>query len=175
MSYKEFIIEKSDDLDGVVIFTPSVNEDLRGNIFTTYIESIMAQYLPEGTRFVHDKFSHSKNAVLRGIHGDTKTWKLVSCIWGEIFQVVVKMDVNHQKPIRYESFRLSHENKKMILIPPGYGNAFQVVSDQAVFHYKLAYQGDYFDVDKQFVVKWNDERLNINWPSTSPILQSRDT
>ena len=48
------------------------------------------------------------------------------------------------------------------------------MSDEAVFHYKLAYEGAYIDAKDQIVIKWNDPRLGINWPCDSPILQNRD-
>ena len=54
------------------------------------------------------------------------------------------------------------------------GNAYYVSSDNAVYHYKLAYDGDYIDADQQFSVKWNDERINVAWPTKEPILSERD-
>ena len=47
-------------------------------------------------------------------------------------------------------------------------------SSSAVYHYKLAYSGDYIDADEQFTVSWNDPRLNIKWPTNDPILSERD-
>ena len=61
-----------------------------------------------------------------------------------------------------------------ILIPPQFANGYCVISDEAVFHYKLAYDGCYADVNDQFVIRWNDKRLGINWPTNKPILQDRD-
>jgi dTDP-4-dehydrorhamnose 3,5-epimerase len=62
----------------------------------------------------------------------------------------------------------------MILMPPGFGNAFLVTSDYAVYNYKLAYDDVYNDHDKQFTYKWNDKKININWPIKDPILSNRD-
>ena len=62
----------------------------------------------------------------------------------------------------------------MVLIPPGIGNAFYVNSEKATYHYKLAYHGEYVDADEQFTVPWDDPRINIEWPSRSPILSDRD-
>ena len=45
------------------------------------------------------------------------------------------------------------------------GNAFYVRSSEALYHYKLAYEGDYFDANQQFSIQWNDKKININWPS----------
>jgi dTDP-4-dehydrorhamnose 3,5-epimerase len=75
---------------------------------------------------------------------------------------------------KYERFYLSQSNKQLILIPPRYGNSFYVISEQALYHYKLAYDGDYIDADEQFTVAWNDSDLNIDWPCERPILSERD-
>jgi len=69
---------------------------------------------------------------------------------------------------------LDDKDRRQVLLPPGFGNGFCVMSDSAVFSYKLAYEGEYSDVDQQFTLKWNDTRVNINWPIDSPILQARD-
>ena len=61
-----------------------------------------------------------------------------------------------------------------VLIPPQLGNAYYVKSDQAVYHYKLAYTGDYIDADQQFSFKWNDKQFGIEWPTNTPILSKRD-
>jgi len=111
---------------------------------------------------------------LRGIHGDHKSWKFVSCVSGYIFQVAVDMRKNSETFLEWEAFNLGGSNREMILLPPGVGNAFYVTSDNATYHYKLAYDGDYADVDDQFTVAWNDPRINIVWPTTDPILSERD-
>ncbi len=167
-------IFKSKILNNVVIFKPSVGNDRRGTIFTSFNKQNYEKYLPARVHFIHDKFAQSKNNVLRGLHGDTKTWKLVSCISGEIFQVAADFQPNSPSYLKWDSWILNEENKLQILIPPNFVNGYYVMSQKATFHYKLAYNGKYFDVDEQKVVKWNDERLNILWPCDNPILSDRD-
>jgi len=174
MSFKDLIIEESKILPEVKIFTPSVNEDSRGTIFTTFSKDIYKKYLPDGLEFIHDKFAESKKGVLRGLHGDNKTWKLITCIYGYIFEVVVDMRPDSSTYLKWDAFELNSMNKKQILVPPNYVNGYCVLNDFSVFHYKLAYEGEYFDVAQQMVVKWDDERLKIKWPVKEPILQARD-
>ena len=87
----EFDIIESTIISGVYILTPSVSEDARGDIWTSFLKDEVDGLLPDDLFFKHDKFSTSKRNVLRGIHGDTKSWKLVTCVHGEIQQVVVDM------------------------------------------------------------------------------------
>ncbi len=169
-----FDITESSIIKDVWIIQPSVTEDERGNIWTSFLQGKIEKLLPEGLCFKHDKFSHSKKNVIRGIHGDYKTWKLVTCVFGDIYQVVVDLRKESTSLNKYESFLLSGDNHIGILIPPGLGNALLVTSHIAVYHYKLAYRGSYVSEKAQFSHKWNDPRFNIIWPINDPILSDRD-
>ena len=68
------------------------------------------------------------------------------------FQVIVDYRPNSQTYMKWQSFILDNENKKMILVPPGFANGFYVMSKTAVYHYKLAYSGNYNDADDQFTI-----------------------
>jgi len=170
----DFKIKRSKIINDVQIIYPSIASDNRGNIWTSFIKDEIDTLLPDGLLFKHDKFSESVNNVLRGIHGDYKTWKLVTCVYGEIHQVVV--DLREKSPfyMKWEKFIINKNSQSLILIPPGVGNAYYVTSNHAVYHYKLAYIGKYLDSSDQFTYQWNDENLNIDWPSDKPILSSRD-
>jgi len=170
----DFTIEPSKKISGLIVVSPSVFDENRGSIWTSYNTNKIGGLLPDSLHFKHDKFSISKKNVLRGIHGDHKSWKLVSCVSGKILQVVVDMRKNSSTYLSYECFDLGSHNHQMVLIPPGLGNAFYVKSEYATYHYKLAYQGDYVDADEQFTVTWDDPRINIDWPSNNPILSERD-
>lgn len=170
----EFIIEESTEIKGIFIITPSISQDLRGNIWTSFLKDEIEKLLPKNLFFKHDKFSTSKQNVLRGIHGDSKSWKLVTCVYGEIQQVVVD---RREKSLTYNKwldFTIHANNQILVLIPPNMGNAYYVTSKDAVYHYKLAYQGDYIDADEQFTLSWNDPDVNVSWVSESPILSNRD-
>ena len=71
-------------------------------------------------------------------------------------------------------FVLSSENRNQVLVPPGCANGHFVLSDDCTFHYKQAFDGEYNDIDKQFVIKWNDKSWNFEWPHNNPILFGRD-
>ena len=74
-------------IKGVKIINYDSFEDFRGLIWTTYLKEKID--IEENLKFNHDKFSISKKNTLRGLHGDKKTWKLVSCVFGKVFFVVV--------------------------------------------------------------------------------------
>ena len=118
-----------------------------------------------------DDISVSSRHVLRGIHGDGNTWKLISCLSGKFYLVVVNNDPSSSQYQQWESFVLSGENHQQVLIPPRFGNGHLVLSEQAIFHYK---QTTYYDRQSQFTMLWNDPSLNIWWPIKNPILSKRD-
>ena len=150
---------KSTTLDGVLLVKPpTVFEDFRGTYIETYNERL---YREAGidVEFVQDDISTSAKHVLRGIHGDQETWKLVSCLYGNFYLVVVDCDESSKDFAKWEAFSLSDKNNLQVLIPPKYGNGHVVLSDQAIFHYK---QSSYYDRAGQFTYSWNFVRNFIN-------------
>ncbi len=158
-------------LKGVLQIYPYTFKDYRGQFVETYNKEL---YKKNGinVNFVQDDISVSKKSVLRGIHGDNRTWKLLSCLYGKIYFVVVNCDKESKEFGKWQSFILSDTNRLQVLVPPKHGNAYLVLSDLAIFHYKQStyYQG----MDKQFSYKYNDPRFKIEWPIKNPILSQRD-
>jgi len=154
----------------VKIFQPDVYTDFRGDLWTLWNKDKFEPQLD----FNHDKVSTSRKHVLRGIHGDSKSWKLITCLYGEMYFVVVDNRPESPNYLKWDSLILDDRTRKSVLVPPQFGNAFLVLSENSVFHYKWAYLGGYPDVEDQFTLKWNDSRLNIDWPISNPLLQKRD-
>ena len=152
----------------VKIYKPDSYEDFRGELFTLYKQEESNLY------FNHDKVSISKQNVLRGLHGDNKSWKLITCLAGEVYLVVVDNRPNSENYMKWDWVVLTAKNRKQILIPPKFANGHFVLSSEATFFYKWAYPGEYPDVKDQFTLKWNDSKLNIAWPISNPILSNRD-
>jgi|TARA_R100000908_G_C3723441_1_gene125351 dTDP-4-dehydrorhamnose 3,5-epimerase len=153
---------------GVKVFEPDVFTDYRGDLWTIWKSG------QHNLDFNHDKVSTSRKNVLRGIHGDFKSHKLVTCLQGELYFVMVDNRPESATYLQWDWLILNDRTRKQVLLPPGVGNGFLVLSDNSVFHYKWSYSGEYPDVEDQFTIKWDDQRLNINWGIDKPILQARD-
>jgi dTDP-4-dehydrorhamnose 3,5-epimerase len=121
--------------------------------------------------FVEDDISVATKDVIKGIHGDDCTWKLISCLHGKFYLVVINYDKKSKSFGKWESFVLSETNKRQVLVPPKHGNGPLCLSEKSVFHYK---QSAYYDPSRQFTIKWNDPEFNIWWPFKKPILSMRD-
>lgn len=155
----------------VLVIKPDIFEDFRGEYVELFNEAL---YKKSGIKikFVQDDISVSSKNVLRGIHGDQNTWKLISCLWGKFYLVVVNCDKSSKKFGQWQSFVLSAKNRLQVLVPPKHGNAHLILSRQAIFHYKQStyYQG----AKNQFTYKWDDPKFKIRWPIKNPILSIRD-
>ena len=149
----------------IQVKTPDVHTDYRGDLWTLW---------KNDGQYNHDKVSTSRKNVIRGIHGDFTSTKLVTCLYGELYFVVVDNRKDSPTYLQWDHIILDDRSRKQVLLPPGVGNGFCVLSHKSVFHYKWSYPGKYPDVKDQFTIKWNDPILNINWPINSPILSNRD-
>lgn len=144
---------------GAQVLEPVRFEDLRGE----FIETWSALSLP-GFSWKRDNISVSHRRVLRGIHGAPRTIKLVSCLVGSAYVVVVAPD----RTVDYVI--LSERNRLRLLVPAGFGLAYYALTD-VVYSYK---QSTDFGEDEEFTWKWNDPDLSIRWPDANPILSERD-
>jgi dTDP-4-dehydrorhamnose 3,5-epimerase len=159
-----------DRLFGVAKFTKDSFSDDRGELYTIWKDSDTLDL-----NFNHDKVAISNNRVLRGLHTD-KSWKLITCLHGSIQLVVVNFIQESSQYLSWTDFVLhsTRKEKISILVPPGFLNGHLVLSEQAIFHYKWCYEGDYPDVKDQKSVFWSDPKIGINWLVDNPILSERD-
>lgn len=156
-------------LKNIIIFKGDNFRDKRGYIWTSWKNNKKLKNV-----FRHDKFSLSKKNVFRGLHYDNKTWKLVSCVYGKVFLVIVNCNKKSSDYLKTYTIYLTQKKNVQILIPPKYANGHLCLSNECLFHYKFSYTGDYPDVNEQFSIKWNDKKINVKWPIADPILSKRD-
>jgi len=128
-------------------------------------------HIPIG--FAEDDISVSKKNVLRGIHSDSKAWKLLTCLHGTLHLVIVNCDTESESFGKWESFTLPGNSFIQVLVPPKHGVAQMVLSEIAILHYKQR-QSEYYSLERQSTYRFDDPRFGIPWPVRNPILSRRD-
>jgi dTDP-4-dehydrorhamnose 3,5-epimerase len=163
------------NIPDVKIIEPQVFGDERGFFMETWQQKKFEELVTgRPTLFVQDNHSKSSKGILRGLHYQTENTqgKLVRVVSGEVFDVAV--DVRKDSPTfgQWVGVYLSAENKRQLWIPEGFAHGFYVTSDEAEFVYKCT---NYYNSLAEVSIKWDDDRINIEWPiERTPLLSYKD-
>lgn len=163
-------IDNSKQIQGLWEIQCDIFRDKRGANFEGY--NPRWPWLAGDFTYATDSYSWSKKNVLRGFHGDSWNDKLISCPVGKIQLFVI--DVRPQSPTKDKvaEFNIVSDYPTFIFVPRGVVNAHLVISDMALFSYKLS--SGYVPLNGQIHVKWNDPKYAIDWAINKPILSDRD-
>ena len=151
------------DIEGVFVIEPRVFNDARGYFFEAWKQEEFNEHVGE-VNFIQDNESKSSFGVLRGLHyqkGELSQAKLVRVIKGKVLDVAV--DVRKSSPTfgKHVMVELSEDNKRQLFIPRGFAHGFLVLSDEAVFTYKV---DNPYAPQAEAGIRWNDPELAIEWP-----------
>ena len=157
----------------VKLVEPRVFGDDRGFFFESWNARTLAAAGIDAS-FVQDNHSRSRRGVLRGLHYQIEhaQGKLVRCVIGEVYDVVV--DLRRSSPTfgRHVGMILSSTNQRMLWVPPGFAHGFVVLSETADFLYKTT---DYWFAEHERTLLWNDPALGIDWRwNDAPLLAAKD-
>lgn len=151
------------DIEGVFIIEPKVFNDARGYFMEAWKQSEFNENVGR-VDFIQDNESKSSFGVLRGLHyqkGNTSQSKLVRVIKGRVLDVAV--DIRKSSPTygKHVMVELSEENKRQFFIPRGFAHGFLVLSEEAIFTYKVDQP---YSPKTEAGIRWNDPALGIEWP-----------
>ena len=154
---------KKTAIEGVYIIEPRVFNDARGYFFEAWKQEEFNAHIGQ-VNFIQDNESKSSRGVLRGLHyqkGELSQAKLVRVIKGRVLDVAV--DIRKSSPTfgQHVMVELSDDNKRQFFIPRGFAHGFLVLSDEAIFTYKV---DNVYAPQAEAGIRWNDPALNIDWP-----------
>ena len=167
-------------LEGPLVFSPCLFNDERGHFFESWNSQIFDDLLlnhDQGPqKFLQDNQSFSHKGVLRGLHYQITPHvqgKLVRCIAGEIYDVIVDLRMSSKTFKSWGSINLSAQNKKQIWVPVGFAHGFLSLTDITEVLYKTT---DYWNPTSQRCIRWDDPDINIVWPKDylNPKLSKKD-
>ena len=150
-------------LPGVFIIEPKVFEDSRGYFFESFKQAEFDAHIP-GVHFIQENESKSSYGVLRGLHyqrGDKSQAKLVRVVRGKVIDVAVDMRRSSPTFGQYVAVELSGENKRQLFIPRGMAHGFVVLSDEAVFCYKV---DNVYAPESECCIRFDDPTIGVDWP-----------
>lgn len=157
MEYKET------EIKGVFVIEPKVFNDARGYFMEAWKREEFEAHVGK-VDFVQDNESKSSYGVLRGLHfqkGACSQAKLVRVIKGRVLDVAVDLRKSSPTFGRHVMAELSDENKRQFFIPRGFAHGFLVLSEEAIFTYKV---DNVYAPHADGGIRWNDPQLGIDWP-----------
>ena len=161
------------EIEGVYIIEPRVFGDERGYFFEAWKRQEFEENIGK-VNFIQDNESKSVFGVLRGLHyqkGELSQAKLVRVISGRVLDVAVDLRKGSPTFGKHVAVELSGDNKRQFFIPRGFAHGFLVLSDEAVFTYKV---DNPYAPQAEASILWNDADLAIDWPiSTEKLILSQ--
>ena len=161
------------EIAGVFIIEPRVFNDARGYFMEAWKEAEFNEHIGP-VKFIQDNESKSSYGVLRGLHyqkGAYSQAKLVRVIKGRVLDVAV--DIRKSSPTfgKHVMVELSEDNKRQFFIPRGFAHGFLVLSEEAIFTYKV---DNPYMPSQEAGVRWNDPELAIEWPIDPSVVQTSE-
>jgi dTDP-4-dehydrorhamnose 3,5-epimerase len=148
----------------LLLIEPRVFEDARGFFFESFREDVFKKETSLNVSFVQDNHSKSSQGTLRGLHYQLPPHaqgKLVRVIKGEVLDIAVDIRESSSTCGQYIAEILSSDNKKQLYIPEGFAHGFLTLSETSEFLYKTT---DFYHLESERCILWNDSTLNIGWP-----------
>lgn len=163
------------ELSDVWIVEPEVFKDDRGYFFQSWNEIEYNLNWVKG-KWIQDNESKSTYGVLRGLHYQVAPFtqaKLVRCVKGAVYDVVVDIRKDSSTFSKWIGVELNEDNKKQLFVPRGFAHGFVVLSDEAIFQYKV---DNTWSKNSERGIRYDDPFLNIDWkiPKEDMILSEKD-
>lgn len=159
---------------GLHILTPAVFKDFRGQYVEVFNhDNLKAEYgllLPLFS-FIQDDMIRSYKNVLRGYHGDDRTWKYIMCLQGAFAITVLDIDPESETFMQHDQLILDEHEYRCLLVPPRYVVAHLCLTDTCLFYYKQT--TNYLGERYQYSIRW-DSVPDVYWGQVQPILSERD-
>lgn len=168
------MIFEEQEIKGLYLVKHEHIRDIRGYFSRSFCVNEYSEYELNAT-IVQCNTSYNKNkGTLRGLHFQHRPHqevKIVRCIQGKIFDVVIDLRIGSPTYGNWKSFELSSENETMLYIPEGFAHGFQTLVDSSTVFYQVS---EFYKPDYEAGIKWNDPYFDIKWPINNPIISDKD-
>ena len=151
------------DIEDAVIVEPKVFNDDRGYFYENYKKKELDSFLGYKVDFIQANESKSTLGVVRGLHFQAPPFaqtKLVRVIKGSVLDIAVDIRKGSETYGNFVAIELNEVNKRQLFIPRGFAHGFVVLSEEAIFAYKV---DNYYDKSSEGGIRFNSPELNIDW------------
>lgn len=160
-------------LEGAFVLVPFWFRDNRGVFLKFFTRKVLSS---QGVKpvFMEEYLVRSRKGVLRGLHyqqGKYGQAKLITCLKGEIYDVIVDMRKNSKTYLKWVSARLSERNRKILYVPRWCAHGYFCTKHDTLVLYKV---DNPYSPSNECGIRWNDPSVGIRWPSTKPVLSEKD-
>ena len=176
-SYRKYRMKYIEtEIAGLWIIEPKVLSDSRGYFMESFKQEVFNQNVGK-VDFIQENESGSSRGVLRGLHYQLAPYsqaKLMRVIEGTVLDVAVDLRKGSPTFGKYMAVELSGQNKRQFYIPQGFAHGFHVLSERAVFTYKV--DNPYMPSHERSL-RFDDPQIGIDWQITDPenvILSEKD-
>ena len=162
------------EIDGLRLLVPTLHEDARGAFRRHFCQKSL---LENGIDFSVAQGNVSENRkkhTLRGLHYShlpSNESKIISCMSGSIWNVVIDVRANSPTYLKQQIFEIDTINRVSLLVPAGCANGFLTLSDNTLVHY---YMGDFYGNASDDGFRYDDPTFDIQWPHTPKVISDKD-
>jgi len=168
------VVKATLPIEGAFVLTADVFRDERGSFVPSWEECVFA---PAGLQFQPESANVSYNlrqGTIRAFHYQTaphEQSKLVSCISGRIWDVIVDLRETSSTWRQWAAVELLGGDGQSVYIPAGCAHGFATLEANSTVFYLI--EGPY-SASASAVFRWNDPSISVNWPIKDPIMSARD-
>lgn len=165
---------KKTNFQGVFIIIPEPKEDVRGSFSRIFCQNEFKEHkIKFEIRQINNVFTQKKGTI-RGIHMQAHPYeedKLISCIQGSVFDVIIDLRKKSKTFRKYYSIVLSDKNKKMLLMPKGFAHGYQTLENDTLVQYPTS---EFYKAEGEIGIRWNDPYFKIKWPLKKSVVSKKD-
>lgn len=161
-------------LDGAWLIEPEPIRDSRGYFARTFCTRDFEERGLESRFVQHSRSFSATKGTLRGLHFQTaphEEVKLVSCVSGAVYDVIVDLRPNSPTYRKWQGFELSADNKRQLYVPAGFAHGFQTLTDEAELNYLIS---AFYEPAASTGISYDDPALGVTWPLPVSVISDRD-
>ena len=151
------------EIPDIIVCKPSIYNDARGYFIETFRKKSLEEFIGKAVNFCQDNESKSTRGVLRGLHYQLTPYaqsKLVRVIKGAVLDIAIDIRKDSSTFGNHIAIELNDENKFQLFIPKGFAHGYVVLSEEAIFSYKV---DNYYNKASERGIVYNDKTLGIDW------------